>query len=85
MKTVCKKCLLRDMAEADNKMIETYKAAIKAADRATEACYESRLLICKECRYLNQGTCGACGCYVELRAAAKNAACPYQKWQAHSR
>ncbi len=85
MKTVCKKCLLRDMAEADNKMIETYKAAIKAADRATEACYESRLLICKECRYLNQGTCGACGCYVELRAAAKNAACPYQKWQAHNR
>lgn len=80
MKTVCKKCLLREMAEADKNMIEKYKAAIKAADRAPEACYESRLSVCKACRYLNQGICGACGCYVELRAAAEHAACPYQKW-----
>ena len=50
MKTVCKKCLLREMAEADKNMIEKYKAAIKAADRAPEACYESRLSVCKACR-----------------------------------
>lgn len=61
-------------------MIEKYKSAIKAADKAEEACYESRLSVCKKCDYLNEGTCGACGCYVELRAAAKNTVCPYKKW-----
>lgn len=29
MAQICKKCLLREMAEADAKMIEKYKEAIK--------------------------------------------------------
>ena len=80
MKKVCKKCLLREMADADSKRIEKYKAAIKAADQVGDAEYEHRLLTCKKCDYLNQGTCGACGCYVELRAAAKTGHCPYKQW-----
>lgn len=68
------------MAEEDKKKIETYKAAIKAADRVEEACYENRLLVCKSCDYLHEGICGACGCYVELRAVAKAGRCPYKKW-----
>jgi len=80
MKKICKKCLLREMADADSKMIEKYKAAIKAADQVSDAEYEHRLLACKKCDYLNQGTCGACGCYVELRAAAKAGHCPYKHW-----
>lgn len=79
---VCTRCLLRDMIEADSsmEMIEKYRAAIKAADRVTEEVYESRLSVCRECGKLNAGTCMACGCYVELRAAAAVSRCPKKKW-----
>ena len=69
MAQICKKCLLREMAEADAKMIEKYKEAIKKEDQVSESEYERRLTVCKTCELLNAGTCGACGCYVELRAA----------------
>ena len=68
------------MAGADAKMIETYRQAIKKQDRVTDEEYEKRLEVCKSCDYLNAGTCGACGCYVELRATAKTGHCPYKKW-----
>lgn len=80
MGRICKKCLLREMAEADAAMIEKYKAAIKKEDRVSEAVYERRLAVCKECERLNSGTCAACGCYVELRALSPMSRCPYKKW-----
>lgn len=80
MERICKKCLLRDMAEADKGMIEKYLAAIKQQDRVPAEEYERRLAICKECDRLNSGTCAACGCYVELRAAGTVGHCPYKKW-----
>lgn len=80
-KRICKKCLLREMAQKDAEMIATYRDAIKDADRVPEEEYERRLAICKECELLNMGTCGACGCYVELRALAKGGKCPYKKWK----
>lgn len=61
-------------------MIQKYKEAIKQTEQVSVEEYESRLAICKECELLNAGTCGACGCYVELRAAAKVGHCPYRKW-----
>ncbi len=77
----CKKCLL---AELDNdKLLAEVRTAIDrldAADKVTDAEYERRLAVCRECDYLNEGTCNACGCYVELRAAAKSGNCPYKKW-----
>ena len=76
----CKMCLLREMAQADAEMIEKYKAAIKKDDRVSEYIYETRLIICKSCELLNAGTCGACGCYVELRALSPSGKCPYKKW-----
>ena len=78
---ICKKCLLREMAEEDAGRIEKYKDAIKETDRVSEAMYEERLAVCKSCDLLNAGTCGACGCYVELRAVAKNGRCPHKKWK----
>ena len=62
MAGICKKCLLREMAEADYAQIEKYKEAIKREDRVSEEEYESRLALCKECDLLTAGTCGACGC-----------------------
>lgn len=69
------------MALEDQKMIEKYKEAIKKEARCTEEIYEDRLSVCKACDYLNEGTCHACGCYVELRALGKEAGCPYRKWK----
>ncbi len=80
MNNVCKKCLMREMAEADALMIEKYKAAIKNEDRVSEDIYEKRLSVCKECDRLNAGTCAACGCYVELRALSPVSKCPYHNW-----
>ena len=71
MKLICKKCLLREMAEAD---------AIKGEDRVPEKEYEARLAVCKACDRLNAGTCNACGCYVELRALTGVSHCPHKKW-----
>lgn len=68
------------MAAEDAGKIEKYREAIKREDRVGEQEYECRLARCKECDYLNSGTCGACGCYVELRAAAKAGHCPYKWW-----
>lgn len=56
MAQICKKCLLREMAEADAKMIEKYKEAIKKEDQVSESEYERRLTVCKTCELLNAGT-----------------------------
>ncbi|MBQ2115498.1 MAG: hypothetical protein IIW54_02160 [Lachnospiraceae bacterium] len=83
---ICTRCLLRDLLDEDStkksqmEMIEKYRDAIKQADRVTDEEYEKRLGICQECEKLNAGTCGACGCYVELRAIAKVSRCPRKKW-----
>jgi hypothetical protein len=77
---ICKRCLLRDLAEEDQKDLSKYLAAIKEPDRAPEKQYEERLLVCRECDLLTEATCLACGCYVEIRAYAKAARCPKKKW-----
>ena len=83
---VCRKCLLREMRDADEakreelRKIETYRDAIRPTDRASAEEYERRLSLCTACDRLAAGTCMACGCYVELRAAARHARCPGKKW-----
>lgn len=80
-KRVCKRCLLRESNETEYR--EKLLVCIEKMDvaiRAEEQLYEKRLLFCKECGKLNVGTCTACGCYVELRAAVKASHCPYKKW-----
>lgn len=42
--------------------------------------YESRLLQCSECRYLDSNaTCLQCGCFVQIRAKLADANCPLSK------
>jgi len=78
---LCRKCLL---AELDNeKLLADVRNAIERLGdkmRVGDELYKKRLDECRACDYLNEGTCGACGCYVELRAAAKTGKCPYKKW-----
>lgn len=80
-KKPCLKCLLQEMDEAAYmeklyKYIQLLDLDMKAADDL----YNGRLETCKQCDYLEAGTCQACGCYVELRAAVKKNKCPYKKW-----
>ena len=80
-KVPCKKCLLKDIDPNKFKEeIEGYINALDPLDRADDTLYEKRLGACRECDKLLTGTCLACGCYVEIRAAGKRAACPKKKW-----
>ncbi len=77
----CRKCLL---AELDNeKLLAEVKDAVERlpeSAKVSEETFQVRIGVCRNCDYLNEGTCNACGCYVELRAAAKTGKCPYGKW-----
>ena len=79
---ICYQCLIREIAEDDyySENIEKYILALKASDRASDELYEERLSTCKQCDKLLSGTCQACGCYVEIRAAMNIARCPKKKW-----
>ena len=83
---ICTRCLLREMIasdaskQAELEMIKKYRDAIKQSDRVSEEEYENRLSVCRECEKLLSGTCGVCGCYVELRAVGKASHCPKKKW-----
>ena len=77
----CRKCLLREMDKnAYMENLYVYIDRIEEDSKADKAVYEDRLAVCKECKYLNEGLCGACGYFVELRAVMKNNVCPYEKW-----
>ncbi len=79
---VCYRCLIRELMAAEDyhTKIGQYIEKIVASARTCEGEYEKRLSVCKKCGKLSEGTCLACGCYVELRAATKTATCPHQKW-----
>ena len=58
---------------------------IPEEERTPEKEYAFRLSRCRECEELQRGTCGQCGCYVEIRAARKWQKCPGipARWQAY--
>jgi len=81
VKNHCLRCLLQEIDEEE--YISKLKKVIlmmKASERASDEETNRRLLICKQCDYLERGTCLACGCYVELRSAMRHGKCPYKKW-----
>lgn len=81
------RCLIGEMpdeaelAEIIRERIET----IPEEERTPEKEYAFRLSRCRECESLQRGTCGKCGCYVEIRAARKWQGCPEvpARWQAY--
>lgn len=65
------------MNETDTwQRIQEYQKSVPATLRTNDIIYEERLSICKDCKWLNQGTCQKCGAYVEARAYCKDAHCP---------
>lgn len=81
---VCKRCLLADMEREQPayRLLSEWLNAIAAENKAGDAMYAARLRVCVSCDQLANGACALCGCYVELRAAMKNARCPHvpPKW-----
>lgn len=67
------------MAEEEGKKIEIYREAIKKEDRVSEEDTRKGLQAASSVS-AKAGTCGACGCYVELRATARAGHCPHKKW-----
>ena len=81
-KKPCLKCLLRELdEEAYMKQLHRYIVQLDPDVKTAQQVYEKRLGVCKACDYLEAGTCLACGCYVELRAAVKKNRCPYRHWE----
>ncbi len=83
---LCRRCLLEDLSlEFDLKdLLDRLSESIPPGQRASSAEIEARLQCCRNCDALSGGTCGLCGCFVELRARRKNARCPHVpgKWPA---
>ena len=73
----CKKCLLYELADkAAYTSVTSYLEALPDEEKADDAEYHRRLDICRECDSLLAAMCRKCGCYVEIRAAGKDAHCP---------
>lgn len=82
MKKICKRCLLREYDGQEYRdKIERLINLMEESEKAEETLYQERLNQCKTCEKLVAGTCLVCGCYVELRAAAKSGRCPDHYWK----
>lgn len=82
-KPFCKKCLLVDIdVDGLYKQISDLISVMPEDKKAPSELYSKRLDICKQCERLENGICAECGCFVELRAAAKANYCPsvYKYW-----
>ena len=81
MSKICTRCLLKDFSrEQYEKIVVEGIGALPAEDLVSEEIESVRLGYCRQCDKINQGTCLACGCFVEIRAATKKGRCPYKKW-----
>lgn len=75
--SVCKKCLLLEAGEKKSFAgVKDYLDTIDNSLKVNDDLYKKRLSLCRECNNLISGMCLKCGCYVEIRAALKNKACP---------
>lgn len=75
--SVCKKCLLLEAGEQKSFAgVKDYLDTIDNSLKVNDDLYKKRLSLCRECDNLISGMCLKCGCYVEIRAALKNKACP---------
>ncbi len=78
----CRRCLLSEMAGQETlyQSVQRLRAAMPERERASDAEYEARLAVCRECPSLDHASCMQCGCYAEVRALKRAVHCPVKKW-----
>lgn len=82
MTKICTRCLLKDFNKEQYETIVTNGlSSLPKEDLTGSDVTEKRLAVCRDCDKLNQGTCLACGCFVEIRASLKKGKCPYDLWK----
>ncbi|SDX90337.1 hypothetical protein SAMN02910264_00996 [Ruminococcaceae bacterium YAD3003] len=82
MTKICTRCLLKDFNKEQYEAIVTNGlSSLPKEDLTGSDITEKRLAVCRDCDKLNQGTCLACGCFVEIRASLKKGKCPYDLWK----
>jgi hypothetical protein len=82
MTKICTRCLLKDFNKEQYEAIVTNGlSSLPKEDLTGSDVTEKRLAVCRDCDKLNQGTCLACGCFVEIRASLKKGKCPYDLWK----
>ena len=75
----CRRCMFEEIdPDGIYREITDMIAALPEEKRTDEKEYRRRLDICGGCEYLGEGTCGVCGCFVELRAAKSEMRCPHE-------
>ena len=83
---MCRKCMLEDMENGTDiaALLQRLTASIPTNERSDVEEINRRLDICRHCDHLYSGTCALCGCFVQLRASKKRAACPDipDRWRA---
>lgn len=77
MRKPCR-CLAAEMPGGEElaALIRERIGEIPEEERAGEEIRQQRLDRCRACDALGNGTCGLCGCYIEIRAARKRQHCP---------
>ena len=81
MTKIFTRCLLKDFSkEQYEAIVINGLSSLPKEDLTSVEESSRRLSVCENCEKLNQGTCLACGCFVELWAAIKKGKCPYGKW-----
>ena len=76
----CKRCTYLNMSDEDyDRYIRRILAGMKPREKVNEDVYRARLASCSTCVHLQNGVCGMCGCFVELRAAGISSDCPMRK------
>lgn len=69
-----------DQNSREKDVVYTYISELSQKEKTPKDEFDDRLLICRECEWLQVATCQACGCFVEVRAAVRKQKCPYHKW-----
>lgn len=77
MKKPCR-CLSAEIPEGQElaRLVRERIGEIPEEEQAGEDIRQQRLAKCRQCSHLVNGTCGLCGCYVEIRAARGYQHCP---------
>ena len=70
------RCLLRETGASYAETVYRYIRNLPEEEKTGQEEYEKRLLVCRACRYLQNGLCTACGCFAEARAAKRRLHCP---------